>query len=192
MQEAILSFETAAKRDEGDVFAQSGLAQALLRLHQFEKCEAVLKKLLKYAPDGARDWSALGNVYYQTDRYEEAVSAFTRAIEIAGAIEYHVQRAAALMQLAKPDEALNDLKYVVREDPNGPAMHMVHLMLGMAHYAKDDKANAATNYQLWLDKLLPIDEPEQIHFVLLKLAECTADEKKAKSILERANKLRKD
>lgn len=194
LEEAVTCFKNAVRRDEGDVLALSGLAQSLLRLERLEECEQVLRKLLQTSPDEARDWSALGNVLYQTERYADAVDAFSRAISLAGETEFHVQRAASFLQLQKPDEALNDLLFVAREDANGAAAHISNLMFGLAFYAKGDKQKAAVHFEAWLSKAKEADDdPAQVHSIMLKLAECIGDRdrKKVAALLQEVKNMEK-
>ena len=60
----------------------------------------------------------LGNSKYKVGKYQEAVDAYTSAIEAdPSEATYHGNRAAALLMLKKYDEALQDCKQAIKMDP---------------------------------------------------------------------------
>jgi tetratricopeptide (TPR) repeat protein len=189
LSQAEASFRAAIRRDEGDAMAMSGLAQTLLRLEKLDDCEKVLRKLLQTSPDEGRDWSALGNVLYQKERFAEAVDAFSRAISLSGEVEFHVQRAAACLQLHKPDEALSDLLFVAKEDSEGEATHISNLMFGLAYYEKKDLRKAGQHFRLWLKNAGQDEDLAHVHSILLKTIECSENEEEKKSLAQRAKEI---
>jgi tetratricopeptide (TPR) repeat protein len=112
---ALDTFEQALKKDPSETFAMSGMGQAWLQMGQLEEAEKMIRQVLKLNGENAQDWSNLGTVLYQNNDLDEAIDCFSRAIQIAGEPEFHIQRAACLYAQKNVKEALLDLRHVGKD-----------------------------------------------------------------------------
>lgn len=72
-------------------------ANVLFKTQDFDKARAVYKDLLDQQPNSAEAYSGLGRVAFEFRRFEEAVKALERAIQLApGKADYHFQLGRAL------------------------------------------------------------------------------------------------
>jgi len=70
------------------------------------------------SPESAKAWTALGNRYFDTNRYAEAVDAYTRSLEIDPAnANVWSDRGVMQRRLELYDRAVEDFKAAVSVDP---------------------------------------------------------------------------
>lgn len=134
--------------DENDAEAWNVLGSALRQRRDDEEAEAALRKALELRPDYAVARHNLGALLAQLSRSEEALEELDRA-SIAGvrSPELDFNRASALMDLARFDEAEQVLLDAVRMTPCAAGVHTLlarlRFMRGAEDYDKEYR-NAVT------------------------------------------------
>jgi len=108
---------------EGD--ASSGnlfpFGVCLSQLGKDDEAIPILKKALKLDPDNWRIMVALGTIYMRNGDFEKAQKLFEKALdhdEPAQDPNIHFNNAVALINLGRPEEAEDHLKFVLDNDPD--------------------------------------------------------------------------
>lgn len=107
-----------------DSCAQCGLGMVLHRQGRNEEAEKALKKALILNPQDTCAFNQLGRMYYQLDRYPEAVEAFRGEINLRpSAIAYHFLGNSYLYQ-NQFEKALTAYDEVLRLNPKYSRVHV--------------------------------------------------------------------
>ncbi|MFP3040266.1 tetratricopeptide repeat protein [Treponema primitia] len=128
--------------------------EKMLTQDQYQKiCKATLERL-----------SADGTEAYETDDFQEAIKAFTAAIDkIPGGFHdanLFYNRGNAYLKLHQYDEAVNDFLEALRIAPNKADSYY---FLGMVYYEMEDYTQADT----YLDKALELDPKYEIGMTVI-------------------------
>jgi len=79
---------------------------------------ALLLAEVQRSPESAEAWTALGNRYFDTDRYAEAIDAYTRSLEIDPAnANVWSDRGVMYRRIGLYERAVEDFKMAVSVDP---------------------------------------------------------------------------
>ena len=107
-------------------YVQIAQARIQFALQDFSGALAATRKVLDELPTSAQAWSVRGDVYMQQRKYEQALDAFSKAIEYQ---QYNpadrLKRALIRLQLQKYDGALADAKVLLRSSPTNPGGNYV-------------------------------------------------------------------
>jgi len=107
-------------------------SQRDLNRHDIKAAIAHLNEALKLAPKYAEAWNSLGVVYYQTKDYTQAEQCFRKATEIAPEDwTPAVNLGGVLLNLQRPQEALEYNRYAVKARPNDA---LANSQLGMTYF----------------------------------------------------------
>ena len=78
-----------------------------------------LEEQAKSDPENADVWTRLGNAYYDTDRYEPAIEAYTKSLQLApGNPNVITDMGVMYRRLDNPQEAIRQFDRAVAADPN--------------------------------------------------------------------------
>jgi len=135
--------------------AQFLLGNALLRLKQYPKAEAPLKKTTELSPNSAEAWVQLCYLHDEMQKFDQAYSECGRALAlIPGEAAALDDQASALIGLKKYDEAIAILGKLTKEHPE---MLAAWNDLGQAYAESGHYKEAADAYQ----QALKIDPKNQ-------------------------------
>jgi uncharacterized protein (TIGR02466 family) len=110
-----------------------------------ELAEATAKALLKSFPKAFVLYNLYGNALAGQNKFQEAVPAFRKALEIDPSVgELHFNLGILLTNLNRTDEAITSYKKAVNLKPN---LTDAHYNLGAALQSQDKFDQAATSYQ---------------------------------------------
>ena len=79
---AAAAYEKAAARDAGAAWALRRLAAALLATGERARAEDALNRAVHAAPDDARGWFALGELYAESGRSADSIAAFQKSTQL--------------------------------------------------------------------------------------------------------------
>ena len=104
-----------------------------------------LDKILRKNPDDVPALVAMGNLYYDTKNFDDAVGFYNRALaKDSTLIDVSVDRAVALHQAGHPDQAVRDLEGIVARHPE----HAIAAFdLAVIYEFQGRKADAERMYQ---------------------------------------------
>ncbi len=121
------------------VDATKYLAQSYLKLEKTDKAIEAYQDTLKRKPDRDDLQLELGNVLYANDRYEEAVQAYQRAVDINPSSKNRFSLAQGQMQTGQYESARETFNTVIRMEP-----YSAHGYLGLGQaYAKEGEYDRA-------------------------------------------------
>lgn len=108
----------ALKLAPGAIYVQIAQARIRFAQHDFSGTLAATKKVLDKAPTSGQAWSVTGDVYMQQDKLEEALDAYSKAVEYQqySPVDY-LKRALLRLQLRKYDGAFSDAKILLGYSP---------------------------------------------------------------------------
>ncbi len=86
-QDAVKTFEQIPQNSPLRTYADTQIAINLQRMDQSPEAIARLKLVLSRNPKNAEAWTSLGNIYRITDKFTEAVAAYTEALKLVPAGE---------------------------------------------------------------------------------------------------------
>jgi len=110
-----------------------------------ELAEKTAKALLKTFPNAFVLYNLYGNTLAGQNKFQEAVTAFRKALEIDPSVgELHFNLGILLTNLNRTDEAITSYKKAVNLKPN---LTDAHYNLGAALQSQDKYDQAATSYQ---------------------------------------------
>jgi tetratricopeptide (TPR) repeat protein len=97
----------SVKISGGNPFATSNLGVAQLSLKKYDQAVATLESVMAKLPDSGPSWHNYGLVLYMVQRYEEALEAFNRSLELASPnFQCESDRALTLLALGRLQEGL--------------------------------------------------------------------------------------
>jgi tetratricopeptide (TPR) repeat protein len=115
-------------------------AQKSLSRRDAGAARAHLERAVEIAPQFCAAWNELGTIAYQSRRYPDAERYFRRALEAdAQAYEPLVNLGGVLLNLGRPDEALQHNLYAVLRRPNDA---LANSQLGMSYFLRGDLDSA--------------------------------------------------
>ena len=133
--EAVSCFRRALELQPGTTEIQRLLGQTLADVGELEAAEACLQGVLRAQPDSAGVWCELGMVYRLQGRFEDALDAYRRVPDEAGA---RAGEAAVLEMLGRKDEARRIVGELLARGDRTPGTLEVH-----ADLCSDDDARGA-------------------------------------------------
>ena len=172
------------------------LAQFLLRSGDFATATTVLQDALVKWPKSAQIQLALGVSYYCTVRYDDAVRAFLRTMELAPDVEQPYlflgkMLSHATLHLKEIANACAASERVSPANPYAPLLHAEVLLAQPRTTGESDKTDAAATRLLEKSIALKGDSAEA-YFVLGSLMDTDGNYSKAVSILEKCVQLKPD
>ncbi len=120
-------------------------AHASLQGHSLDAAEEDAKRVIAADPHCGRAWAVLGQVSFLRDRHEEAVTAFTRALE--GGFDHprvRTSRGLSFVRLRRVDEAEADLQAILQQAPHFPEVFVLQASLQVARGNFSAAVTAAT------------------------------------------------
>lgn len=176
--EALAAAKRAIRLDLTLLPAYLVLGQASLLNGEISQAIQALQTYVKYAPEDAAGWTALGRAYYETGkRYELALEALEQALQIDDQrFEIHLYRGLVHLALRDGQQAVNALVAARRMEPNAFA---VNLGLGRALLSTGREKEAYNQYN-YCQKLAQTDEElAAVYYWRAQLFETTGDKKAA-------------
>ncbi len=147
---AIAAYEQGVTVDPSDMALYFHRALARMALGDWAAAQEDLERVLLLEPGDGPAHYALGRLYVQTDRFEQAVVEFTAALEAEDYLWFYagedenatLERARAYMEWGRPEEALRDLDDMLAEQPDWylPRFYrgQVYRQLGQIERAAED------------------------------------------------------
>jgi tetratricopeptide (TPR) repeat protein len=119
----VVALEQTVREQPNDALAWRDLGSTrLLLLHQPADGLAALDRALQLSGDDARTWEWRGGALKQLGRFEEALAAFRRAVELDPQNAAPLEWSSLLCQLGRNDEALAVAQAGVAARPRYPRM----------------------------------------------------------------------
>lgn len=168
-EDAEQTFRRAAQRNPNSVTPLLGLVNVLLRKGEFAALDGILGKAQVLAPQDPAVWQARGAVAHARSRFDEAITAYRRALELnPDSYKVQVALASTYMDMGEFDRALTLLGRI--GEPQIPDPQVAYLR-GVAH-ARLGHAEASREAMLEADGImarLP-SEVKQAHLETLLLS----------------------
>jgi len=138
----------------------------LVERNQFQRAGELLNEALKLNPRNAYLWMNLGGCQYKSDKIDEAIASYTKAVELLPERgPFRGQLAHLLEQADRLDEAETHFRELLNIEPNNPVVHL-WLARFLAKYRPESKDEALKEAQTALElpprKGLPKEKIEQI------------------------------
>jgi len=116
-----------ARVDRAPAVVRLGRARALAAAGETARAETAYRTLVASEPDFLPARLDLGGLLYEADRLEDAVEAFDDALaRMPDAWEPRANRAVVLSDLGRHDEALADVRRVLRDHPTNGAAYRIY------------------------------------------------------------------
>lgn len=139
---AISHINTLLQQQPGNKKAQEALFKIYLTQKQWSQAQDVAKLLQQNYPENASGYYLAGLAYQSEGKIDAAISSFAEALSHQGdAIEPLVQIVNSYLLLNKPEQALNLLQTIIKQQPN----HFVAYNLMGSVFIATHKAMAAVN-----------------------------------------------
>ena len=136
---AVELLQAALRDDPDDSLLLINLSAACSALGRNQEAVLVAKKALKVGARDPRVWSALGYIYAATGKYDEAVSTFSKAVDLAPRMAVpHLSLAICYDLLDRSDERLHELQLARQLARSGE-----RLCLDIAEALLDDQPEKA-------------------------------------------------
>jgi cytochrome c-type biogenesis protein CcmH/NrfG len=114
-----------------------------------EEAVRVLSKLVQDQPKNEHGWFFLGAAHYELTNYEQALTAYVKALEVKpffiGAM---INAGHSLRMVGRHEQAIRMGREVLKRDKNDAD---ALFLLGAAHFARDDGAAAIDYLERFLD-----------------------------------------
>jgi len=124
---------------------------------RWDDARAEFDKVVAEDPQDTAALQYLGLIAQETGDYAGAVAAYDRALAVDPSdVDVKVDRASALLELGKPDEAKSALEEVIAESPDHPR---ANLFLGIANYRTGEYQDAIDR----LDRAKELDPGQDAH-----------------------------
>lgn len=115
--------KTPVVRKQDSFLARANAARSAAQ-PRYAEAEQQYRLAVQIAPDDARGFAGLGNVYVDQGRFSEAVDAYEKALKVKpdynGA---HLPLAFSLARLNRYPEAITIYQEALKRDPNSPEVH---------------------------------------------------------------------
>ena len=138
----------------------------LVERSQFQRVGELLNEALKINPKNAYLWMSLGGCQYKSDKFDEAIASYTKAVELLPERgPFRGQLAHLLEQADRLDEAEKHFRELLNIEPDNPVVHLwLAKFLGKHRPEAMDEAlkEAQTALELPPRKGLPRKMIEQI------------------------------
>jgi len=132
LKEAEHIFRNVLRQDPENVDALRLLAGIAMRARQWGDAEALLKKALDKAPDYFQGWMDLGLGLQEQDRMDEAVEAFSKAMEInPGKANPYTAAGTTAAMVGRHEESLEMFNEALKRDSGNPGA-----LAGIGHVLK--------------------------------------------------------
>ncbi|MCI9607759.1 MAG: tetratricopeptide repeat protein [Muribaculaceae bacterium] len=157
-EEALCDCNTILAIDSTNVKARTMRLTANLRKNAWQKAEADLDTLARYAPDDILTNIAAGSLYTATGRYAEAISPLTKVIEANPQAEYYAARAFCRIMTENLNDASQDIAEGLRINPLEGELYLYRAMLNKKRFrAEEAKSDAERAMQLGIarERALP-------------------------------------
>lgn len=143
--------EEKAAKQQDDPKAQRDYAVALYATGDVEKAKQAYLEEQKNNPNDPVLYNNLGNAYRDSKQYDEAITAYKKAIELAPSQQNSYINLAHLYLyvLNKPEEAIAIYQKALEANPDNQDLRV---LLGNAYEHKGDKEQAEEVFQQVLDK----------------------------------------
>ena len=107
-----------------------------------------LRDMVAKNPDNINAWIKLGNVFMDTQQYNEAINAYQKALEINPDItNVRVDMGTCYRRIGKPEKALEEYKKAIAQDPSHPHAHRnMGIVLGFDLGRKDQAVKELREY----------------------------------------------
>lgn len=127
LDEAAREYQTALRLKPSDASAHSNLGIVFARLHRLDDAIREYHLALGLAPDNAKYWFNLGNALRAEGQNQEAVDAFSRAIDDNATDKLwtapRYEMGTILIELGRPREAGEQARIIVSLDPTAISGH---------------------------------------------------------------------
>ena len=138
----------------------------LVERNQFQRAGELLNEALKLNPGNAYLWMSLGGCQYKSDKLDEAIANYTKAVELLPERgPFRGQLAHLLEQTGRLDEAEKHFRELLNIEPDNPVVHLWLAQFLAKHRPEaTDEAlrEAQTALELPPRKGLPREKIEQI------------------------------
>lgn len=107
-----------------------------------------LKDMVAKNPDNMNAWIKLGNVFMDTQQYNEAINAYQKVLEINPDItNVRVDMGTCYRRIGRPDKALEEYTKAIARDPSHPNAHRnMGIVLGFDLGRKDQAVKELREY----------------------------------------------
>lgn len=124
MERAILNFHRALKYDSTYVDIYLHLAQAHLRLNQFDSAEVAYRKIAEIEPEDSRGWQGLGFMFGILKKdYEKGIEYYERAVKVDPKNKDAWFGLATMFDKAgRPEAADSTYRVALEKDPDNKAI----------------------------------------------------------------------
>ncbi len=114
--------------------------EAEAQMAEFREQVQQLEQTVQRQPDNLAALTQLGNMYYDTKQFDQAITYYERAVKLdAGNLPVRVDLATSRYYVGQLEPAVAGLQAVLKEDPNQPQA-LYNLGIIMLHGANDLKA----------------------------------------------------
>jgi len=104
-----------------------------------------LARILKKNPNDVQANVEMGNVYYDTKNFSDAIGYYDKALaKDSSLVDVSVDRAVAIHQAGRPDEAVADLEAIIAKHPDHP---IARFDLAVIYEFQGRKADAEEQYR---------------------------------------------
>ncbi len=127
-----------------------------------------LQNIVKSDPDNRAAWVRLGNLYFDTDQYMEAIDAYTRALELdPNDPDVITDRAIMYRRIGDFEKAASEFRRAAELDPR----HLNSVLnLGVVlRYDLNDLEGALKAWQMYLERNPPPEMAEKIRSEIERL-----------------------
>ncbi|MCE5339765.1 MAG: tetratricopeptide repeat protein [Planctomycetaceae bacterium] len=141
-------FRLAIKNDPNFIHPYINLANNLKRQNKPEEINDVLTQAAKLPEMTSETYTRFGRIFFDLQKYELAIGAFDKAIKLDSEnIDAYGRRSLAFNAIGKIDEAINDVRFVLKARPKDV---MMYRNLGIFLERKGNIADAIEAYRAGL------------------------------------------
>ncbi len=148
-EDAAALIDEALKKDPESAEAREAKARLLATKREFEKAREELSAVFKNNPEYAPAWSLLGDIEQQERNFEQALAAYTKAIDFrVNDLSDRLKRALVLIELQRYEEAQKDIDILMKQSPLHPGVNFAQ---GVIHFQNKKLQDAQASFDLALN-----------------------------------------
>ena len=150
-EEAAKAFQAAISiYPDSDYYSQTVqyLSQTYLKLEDTDKAIEVYENAIAKDPTNAEYRTALGQLLYSEDRFEEAAVQYRKAVELDNTAEHRYSYGEALLKIEDYEEAENQFNKVILDEPDSTAGYYG---MGKTKALEGDYEEAIENFEKTLE-----------------------------------------